>query len=81
MGKDTPDLHGQDCPDALAHLWGWFHQLNQGRTGNGYTANPLTYSEILAWSDLIGIRPTSRELRVLKRIDLIFLEVNAPERD
>ncbi|EJZ80264.1 hypothetical protein P1059_00702 [Pasteurella multocida subsp. gallicida P1059] len=37
--------------------------------------NPITYSEIVAWSQLYQTRLSMWEIDVLKRIDLVFLNI------
>lgn len=61
-------------PRALEHIWAWFCELNSARTSNGFGANPITYSEIAAWSALTLNVPTPWEVSLLKRIDRAFLE-------
>jgi hypothetical protein len=59
-------------PSCAAHIWGWFQQLTGKRTA-GMSINPITYSDIDAWSRLYGIRPKAWELDALSAIDAAFM--------
>ncbi len=54
-------------------MWEYFEQLHAGRSSNGYSANPISYLEIKAWSDLTGIRLSSFDLRAIRSMDNTFL--------
>lgn len=70
--RDLPEL-----PEHAAHVWRWFHDLHHSRTSNGFGPNPIPYAEIDAWARLTGTHPKPWEVNALKRMDLIYLEVNA----
>ena len=72
LGKPTT---GPAIPTPLEHVWAWFQDLNRGRGGNGFGANPLSWADIKAWMDLTGARPSPWEISLLKNLDLIYLEV------
>ena len=69
-------------PSIAGHVWGWFQELQEGRSGNGFGPNPLSFAEIAAWASLTGRRPQPWEVRALKKIDLAYLEttVKPPEK-
>lgn len=67
--NDAPPL-----PFGTEHLWEWFKDLNSGRTGSDFGANPLTFSEISAWSLLTGNKPTPWEVSMLKAMDACYLK-------
>jgi len=48
--------------------------LDSGRGGNGFGANPLSWSEIKAWAELTGNDLREWETRMLKRMDAARLE-------
>lgn len=60
-------------PSAVAYLLDWFEELDLSRQGNGSGPNPMAWSEILAWSTLMGVALDPWELRALKRMDHIHL--------
>lgn len=64
-------------PLELLEVWEWYWELRRaaevGRDGPG----PLKFSEMLAWSRLRRIEPTSAELHWLTALDAAYLsEVN-----
>ena len=61
-------------PSSLSiHIWSWFLEVSSSRSSNGFSLNPISYSEIESWSRFAGITIESWELKALKRIDLEFL--------
>jgi hypothetical protein len=60
-------------PTAIQYLWGWFHELQSARTGNGFGANPITFSEIQAWMQLTGRTVHPWEINALKELDRAYL--------
>ncbi len=68
-GKHPAELDGPDIPPALYHVWAWFLELDEARTSNGMGPNPITFSEIQAWSTLTGNKPRPHEIKMLKRLD------------
>jgi hypothetical protein len=64
------------CPAAARHVWGWFMELNQGRQATSAGAQALTYAEIDSWARLTGRRPSPWEVRLLKRLDGLFLQTH-----
>lgn len=62
-----------DCPDGMGYLWQWFVELHHARQSNGFGISPLSYSEMLAWSELTNQKPSPSDIKTIKRIDLIAL--------
>lgn len=77
QGLDVSEFTPPPLPRQLAHVWRWFGELCAGRGSGeaGYTA--ISYSEILAWSQLRGIRIGNYELGCLRDLDIIFLRTNS----
>ena len=50
-----------------------FLDLHRARTSGAMTANPIPYSEILAWSHLTGNNPTPWEVGCLTALDAVWL--------
>ena len=46
------------------YLWYWFCELWRGES--------LSYAEILAWSQLTGNKPTTEDVRLIKKLDAIM---------
>jgi hypothetical protein len=59
----------------LAYLWDWFMDLSKGRTGNGFGANPLPWTEVQAWCALTRTTLSRVEVRALRLLDGLFLSV------
>ena len=66
-------------PPQAQRVFGWFCELNQGRTSNGFGANPLSFVEISAWCSLRGVTLRPLELRLIKAIDMAFLKEMRPD--
>lgn len=73
----TPDELNNPEPNlAVQHLLVVFQQLSLSRQV-GMALNPITYGEIVAWSQLYHTRLAMWEIDVLKRLDLVFLSVQS----
>lgn len=54
-------------------VWESFKSLNQTRTYSEVRANPISYSEILAWNVLTETNISAKEIQILKILDNSFL--------
>lgn len=57
-------------------MWLWFLELDAARSGSGFGANPITFTELRAWIELsaVAVKPWElRSLRALDRERLIYL--------
>ena len=63
-----------EIPFYLEHIWGWFWQIHSGRTYGMSGPNPLTWTDIQSWSNILktDIRPIEAE--ILKEIDSVYLK-------
>lgn len=61
-------------PIACRHVWEWFQALAAARGGNGFGPNPLSYTEIDAYTRLIGVRITGQEITWLRMLDSLYLQ-------
>lgn len=61
-------------PDCGSHLFDWFLDLSaHGRAGSGFGPAPITYSEILAWRDMVRRHPIhSWEIEILMSMDSTY---------
>lgn len=64
-----------EMPDCFAECWFWFLRLNARRTGTGFGANPIQYSEIKSFFDLEGYEPMAWEVQMIEQFDNTFLQV------
>jgi hypothetical protein len=74
-GRRPAALDGPEIPAEVAHVWGWFCELDSQRSGNGFGGNPISWGEIAAWAALTGSMPRPHEVRMLLRLDRARLEV------
>lgn len=60
-------------PETMEFIWLDFLELNNARTSNGYTLNPISYQELYAWTQLTGKRLKAHEIGIIKMLDITFL--------
>lgn len=48
--------------------------LHSTRTSNGFGANPITYTEIKSYFDLIQFEPEEWEINLIRRFDNVALD-------
>lgn len=70
--KELEDLIS--LPDSTTHVWGWFIDLNNARSSNGFGVNPLSYSEIWSYFNLMQLSPDEWEVKLIKALDNIAIE-------
>lgn len=56
------------------HIWEWFLELHSARGSNGFSSNPIEYTQIKAWSELTGASPEPWEIKAIKSMDNALLE-------
>lgn len=61
-------------------VWSYFSQLHNARTSNGFGANPISYSEISAWNELTDSGITPFEVKIIKRLDIAYLNHQASKQ-
>lgn len=61
--------------------WVHFIALDSTRTSNGYSANPLSFSEIKSYFELIQETPEPWEVRLINTLDRTILEVYAKQAE
>jgi hypothetical protein len=75
-GRKPPELESAaELPEMFYEVWGWFLKLHSKRTSNGFSANPLSYSEIKAFFALIQYQPQHWELLLIEKFDEITMQV------
>ena len=67
-------------------MWAWFRELDRARHSNGYGLNPLSYSDIDAWSRLRRISLLAWHLDALilmdgERLKLLYEKTEAETED
>lgn len=63
-----------ELPRRFYELWQWFIELHNARSSSGFGVNPISYSDIKAYFELIDIVPEDWEIRVIKKLDGIAQE-------
>lgn len=58
----------------MEYIWYWFISLHNCRTSSGFGVNPIQYSEMLAYFQLICIVPLDWEINAICRLDKVALE-------
>lgn len=67
-----------ECPESLVYLWNIFNNLDHTRTIGGMAGyNPLQFSEIKAYFELIQVMPFEWELTTLLKLDRIALKAHS----
>lgn len=56
-------------------VWGYFMSLHSTRTSNGFGANPITYTEMRNYFDLIQVEPDEWEINLIRKFDSVALEM------
>jgi hypothetical protein len=72
-------LNVAPIPYELAHVWGWWMQLQATRS-TGMEQNHITFQEIASWSNLLGIGVSQFEVRGLMALDTCFITHSASVR-
>ncbi|WP_120296541.1 hypothetical protein [Rhizobium sp. WW_1] len=67
-------------------MWAWFRELDRARASNGYGLNPLSYSDIDAWTRLRRISLLAWHLDALismdgQRLQLLYEKTAAETED
>lgn len=62
-----------DMPAELAHVWRWFAELHAVRSQGQFGPDPISYSEIAAWSVLTRTHVKPFEMIALRAVDEAFL--------
>jgi hypothetical protein len=67
-------VHNVNIPAGGGLLWQWFLDLSKTRTYHQAGANPITPSEILAYSQLTGWGIEPRHVAILRAMDAVWVE-------
>ena len=78
-GQIPVEYQSLEPPEALFHCWYWFLELNRTRTSNGFGQNPISYAEVVSWSQLTGVDPEPLEVQAVMSLDAAYMAVQAVE--
>jgi len=73
--RDQIPRSEQEPPFPLhdGYLFQVFQELSAARGSNGFGVNPISYSEIQAYRELTGARLSYWDVKMVRRIDSIFM--------
>lgn len=66
-------------PDSVRYVWKCFIEMHNRRTSNGFSANPICYTEIDSYFNLHQHRPDLWEIQAINKLDDIALDSYAAE--
>lgn len=66
-------------PESMYYQWKAFLDLHNARTSTGYSINPITYSDILAYSVLMKLDLEEWEIELIKALDNVAMNAYAEE--
>lgn len=70
-----------ELPQSCLSVWKWFIDLHNARGSNGFGINPITYTEIKSYFDLIDLQPEEWEVTLIKLLDNEALAAYAKEAE
>lgn len=69
-GDEVPEQ--QEVPDCGAHILQWFFELSNRRQPSMGGVSPLTFSDIAAWRDILGIEVLPGEVQMILALDVAY---------
>jgi hypothetical protein len=77
QGIDVSEYAAPPLPLPMWQVWRWFLELGQGRSGNGMGPNPISWTELQAWTQLRNTRFGQFELSCIRDLDALYLTRSA----
>jgi len=77
---DQEEFEKIKLPEGMELVWGYFIQLHNARTSSGFGSNPISYSEIQAWNNLTDSGVTTMDVKIIKRLDIVYLNHQAEKQ-
>ncbi|MDO9950715.1 hypothetical protein Q7404_09740 [Glaesserella parasuis] len=77
-GSVPEELENIEISPVISYLLGFFYELSLSRQ-SGMGLCPITYTEIEAWNRLFQRDLAVWEIKVIKQLDVIFLNVQNAE--
>lgn len=72
---------GPSVPMGLEDLWSWFQELSETRMFSEVGPQPISFTEIDAWSRLNRISLSPYEVEVIRRLDSAQLVAMIEQRE
>ena len=66
-------------PESMYYQWKMFLDMHNARTSTGYSINPITYSDIFAYSVLMKLDLEEWEIELIKALDNVAMNAYAEE--
>lgn len=66
-----------ELPDSCSYVWKYFRDLHTTRTGNGFGADPITFTEMRSYFELMQYDPEEWEIQLLRKFDNLALDTFA----
>lgn len=80
-GVKPPQLRDMiELPESCEHVWVWFMRLHNTRPA-GMGVSSISYSEMMGFFYLEGIKPLPWEIRLLNQLDNIAVEHMIKEQE
>ena len=61
-------------PPGGALIWQWFSDLSSARTWHTHGPNPITYADIVGYSDIMRWTIEPHHVAILRAMDVAFIE-------
>lgn len=74
-GYDESQMIKTELPNIFIDLWNDFKSLHYSRGNNGFSALPISYTEINSYFSLTGYHISEFELNIIKSLDGLALKV------
>lgn len=69
-----------ELPDCMKEYWSWFLKLSNRRP-QGMGVSAISYSEMLAFFELIGVVPEPYEIEVIEAFDRVAMKHHQDKED
>lgn len=70
-----------EFPASMMYQWSYFIALHNKRSSNGFGINPISYTEMQAYFNLIGYRPEEWEIDLISKLDSTVLQVHSEQQE
>ena len=57
------------CPPAAEYVWQWYCEISRRRGGNGFSANPISYTDVESWARLTRTTPSGLDVEWIMDLD------------
>lgn len=72
FGKESEVPEAPEAPSCAAHVLQWFFELSSRRQPSMGGVSPLTFSDIAAWRDILGIEVLPEEVQMILALDVAY---------